>query len=588
MYSRNLSAPAFAADFPPDAPKFNQRTLHVRLINLCTSEKKSSHKIRHSEIPRVHIKGMGENTKKEFGLGNAWAAALALGGVYVLMDIAAKKENRAECTDDAHPCIGGWQNGDEKKGNQPAYKTAVKPVIDKALSFGGLIILSPLHGLISLAVYLDDPGPVLFKQKRVGKDRHLFYLHKYRSMRMDTPHDVPTHLLDNPDRYITKVGRVLRRTSLDELPQIWDIFRGKMSVIGPRPALWNQKDLIEEREKYGANGVMPGLTGLAQINGRDELEIAEKAKWDGIYARQLARGGWKAFMRDVGCFFGTLYRVARQDGLVEGGTGKMKRKSFEPGKKNQRGEKRPLGRTGIDVTPLGFGCAGVWGKKMITDQQAQELFEKAYESGVRYFDTGHSYGNAEERIGKILRSSDIVRREELVIATKFGTRLRGRRLVHDVSPEWIRRSVHMSLQRMGIGYIDCLLIHGPQICDFTEGLYETLGELKEKGIVKAIGANSFDTEVLEYICGEKRLDFVMLDYNLMRQDREGLIERLYNNGIGVIAGAPLAESLYSNRVLKIKGAKDLWYLAERCSACKAAPNKERRTLCGRFTTNKAN
>lgn len=226
------------------------------------------------------------------------------------------------------------------------------------------------------------------------------------------------------------------------------------------------------------------------------------------------------------------------------------------------GEKyRRLGKTDIYLSPLGFGCASVWGKDMISDHQAQELFEKAYELGITYFDTGHSYGNAEERIGKILQTSKTVKRDKIVISTKFGTRIVNGRLVHDVSHEWIRESVNTSLRRMGISYIDCLQLHGPQISDFTEELYHVLEELKEKGIVKAVGANSFDTDVLEFICREKRLDFVMLDYNLMRRDREELIQKLYGNGIGVVAGAPLAESLYSNRVFKIRGKKDIWYLA---------------------------
>lgn len=229
--------------------------------------------------------------------------------------------------------------------------------------------------------------------------------------------------------------------------------------------------------------------------------------------------------------------------------------------KNTEIELRTLGNTGINVTALGFGCASVWGKNMITDKQAQELFERAYALGIRYFDTGHSYGNAEERIGKILKTSKTVKRENIVISTKFGTRIINGKLVHDVSADWVKKSVDLSLQRMGIDYIDCLQIHGPRIGDFTDELYELFNELKQKGIVKAVGANSFDTDVLNYVCEENKLDFVMLDYNIMRQDREELIRKLYNNGIGVIAGAALAESLYSNRVFKIQEKKDLWYLA---------------------------
>ena len=204
-----------------------------------------------------------------------------------------------------------------EKENFNFYKKYGKRILDNILSFGGLVVLSPLYGIISLAIKIDDPGPVFFTQKRTGKDKHFFLLHKFRSMKMSAPHDVPTHQMADPEQYITRVGKVLRKTSLDELPQIWDIFRGKMSVIGPRPALWNQDDLIAEREKYGANDILPGLTGLAQINGRDELEIVEKAKLDGEYARK------QGFFMDAKCFFGTIASVVKSDGVVEGGTGKL-------------------------------------------------------------------------------------------------------------------------------------------------------------------------------------------------------------------------------------------------------------------------
>lgn len=197
------------------------------------------------------------------------------------------------------------------------YTKVGKPIIDKTLSLAGLIVLAPVYAGISAAIKIDDPGPVLFTQKRVGKDKDLFELHKFRSMKMSTPHDVPTHMLENPDQYITRVGKFLRKSSLDELPQIWDIFRGKMSIIGPRPALWNQDDLVAERDKYGANNVMPGLTGWAQINGRDELEIPVKAKLDGEYVEK------QSFLFDAKCFFGTITSVLKSDGVVEGGTGKI-------------------------------------------------------------------------------------------------------------------------------------------------------------------------------------------------------------------------------------------------------------------------
>lgn len=199
------------------------------------------------------------------------------------------------------------------------YKKFFKRLLDVVLSFLGLVLLSWLFLLLIVLIRIDDPGPAFFSQRRIGKDKKEFMLHKFRSMRTDTPHDRPTHLLEDPGQYITRVGRFLRRSSLDELPQIWDIFIGHMSVIGPRPALWNQTDLIAERDKYGANDIKPGLTGWAQINGRDELEIDVKAKFDGEYARKLSFGF------DLKCFFGTIKSVLRSDGVVEGGTGEMKK-----------------------------------------------------------------------------------------------------------------------------------------------------------------------------------------------------------------------------------------------------------------------
>lgn len=197
------------------------------------------------------------------------------------------------------------------------YSKFLKRVIDIVLSFCGLIVLLPVFALISLLIVIDDPGPVLFTQKRVGLNKTFFKLHKFRSMKMSTPHDMPTHLLENPDQYITNIGKFLRKSSLDELPQIWDIFVGNMSIIGPRPALWNQDDLVAERDKYGANDVRPGLTGWAQINGRDELEIPVKAKFDGEYVENIS------FAFDCKCFFGTIFSVLKHDGVVEGGTGEL-------------------------------------------------------------------------------------------------------------------------------------------------------------------------------------------------------------------------------------------------------------------------
>lgn len=203
------------------------------------------------------------------------------------------------------------------------YEKVIKRFIDIVLSFLALIVLSWLYLILIIAIKINDPGPAFFTQKRVGIHKSYFKLHKFRSMKMSTPHDIPTHQLENPEQYITKVGKFLRKSSFDELPQIWDIFIGKMSIIGPRPALWNQDDLVAERDKYGANDVKPGLTGWAQINGRDELEIPIKAKLDGDYTKKLKQGGFKAFGFDLRCFFGSIFSVLRSDGVVEGGTGEI-------------------------------------------------------------------------------------------------------------------------------------------------------------------------------------------------------------------------------------------------------------------------
>lgn len=205
------------------------------------------------------------------------------------------------------------------------YERVIKRLLDIVLSAIGLICLSWLFLFIAIAIKADDPGPVFFSQKRVGKDKKLFKLYKFRSMKMSTPHDMPTHLLENPDQYITKIGRFLRKSSLDELPQLWNIVVGNISIIGPRPALWNQEDLIAERDKFGANAIKPGLTGWAQINGRDELEIATKARLDGEYVAKLKSGGWNAFAFDCRCFIGTITSVLKSEGVVEGGTGSIEK-----------------------------------------------------------------------------------------------------------------------------------------------------------------------------------------------------------------------------------------------------------------------
>lgn len=219
------------------------------------------------------------------------------------------------------------ENADGKRGHlveieqQPRkrsiYDRYIKRIIGIILSFCGLVVLSPIYLIIIIAIKIDDPGPVLFTQKRVGQNKQYFKLHKFRSMKMSTPHDVPTHMLENPDQYITKVGKFLRKSSLDELPQIWDIFIGNMAVIGPRPALWNQDCLTSLRDQYGANDVKPGLTGWAQVHGRDELELDVKARLDGEYVEK------QSLIFDIKCFLMTIGAVATSKGVVEGGTGSM-------------------------------------------------------------------------------------------------------------------------------------------------------------------------------------------------------------------------------------------------------------------------
>ena len=205
------------------------------------------------------------------------------------------------------------------------YKHFFKRFFDIIISLIGIIVCSPILLIIAIAIKLESKGPIIFKQKRIGTHKKTFMILKFRTMRTDTPHDAPTHQLSDPQKWITKVGGFLRKSSLDELPQIFNIFAGQMSIIGPRPALWNQDDLVAERDKYGANDVKPGLTGWAQINGRDELEIPIKAKLDGDYVAKLNAGKFKGFAMDWKCFWGTIFSVLRSDGVVEGGTGEMKK-----------------------------------------------------------------------------------------------------------------------------------------------------------------------------------------------------------------------------------------------------------------------
>ena len=233
--------------------------------------------------------------------------------------IFVENENEPENADGVRGHLEAVGDSQHRAG---VYEKYIKRGLDVILSFGGLVVLSPVFLILAVAIYIDDPGPILFTQKRTGENKQYFKLHKFRSMKMCTPHDKPTHMLDNPQSYITRVGKFLRAHSLDELPQIWDIFIGNMSVIGPRPGLWNQDLLTAERDKYGANDVKPGLTGWAQINGRDELEIPEKAKLDGEYVAKMGLG------MDLKCFLGSVGVFGGDDSVVEGGTGEMAKKGM--------------------------------------------------------------------------------------------------------------------------------------------------------------------------------------------------------------------------------------------------------------------
>lgn len=204
------------------------------------------------------------------------------------------------------------------------YCTNIKRKLDIVIALIALIVLSPVLLILSILVKMTSKGPIFFKQKRVGIYKTYFYIWKFRTMRVDTPKDVPTHLFSNPEQFITPIGRFLRKTSLDELPQLFNIAAGQMAIVGPRPALWNQYDLIEKRDKYGANDVLPGLTGLAQINGRDELEISKKAKLDGIYVKKMS------FLFDICIIVKTIFRVLERDGVKEGG--------IKVNNKNRRGK----------------------------------------------------------------------------------------------------------------------------------------------------------------------------------------------------------------------------------------------------------
>lgn len=211
------------------------------------------------------------------------------------------------------------------------YRIFGKRLLDIFISAIGIIVLAIPMIIVAIIIKVSDPGPVFFKQKRVGLNKTYFTLYKFRSMKLSTPHDMPTHLLSNPEQYFLKCGKLIRKTSIDELPQLFNILKGDMSVVGPRPALWNQEDLIAERDKYGANDVRPGLTGWAQINGRDELEISIKAKYDGEYVNNLCMGKGHGFIMDIKCFLGTFVKVLKGDGVVEGEREKFEKERCKEG-----------------------------------------------------------------------------------------------------------------------------------------------------------------------------------------------------------------------------------------------------------------
>lgn len=282
-------------------------------------------------------------------------SAVILGVAFFIMKMFAKKQRSATYYEDEpleqnemqgkkvvfvedkndEPNADGVQGHLESTGVTTHYPTFyekfIKRGIDVVLSFFGMVCLAPVYAVTALCIKKDDPGPVIFCQKRVGEDKRYFKLFKFRSMRLDTPKNVPTHMLDNPDKYLLKSGKLIRKLSIDELPQLWNIFIGNMSIIGPRPALWNQDFLTSERDKYGANDIKPGLTGLAQISGRDELEIPEKAKLDGLYAQNLKYSSMSGLQMDTKILLGSVYAVLKSKGVVEGGTGQMA-KEFEKAK----------------------------------------------------------------------------------------------------------------------------------------------------------------------------------------------------------------------------------------------------------------
>lgn len=274
------------------------------------------------------IKNMKKKKAKTLGAIIAGAA-----GITAVLGHVLNKREKEELHSDAA--------GRRTTGHATFYEKYIKRVLDISISFCGLIVLAPVIALSFIVTFVEDPGNVIFRQKRVGIHKSYFYIHKLRSMKRNCP-DIPTHLMENPEQYLLKSGKLFRKYSIDELTQLIDIIRGRMSIVGPRPALWNQDDLVAERDKYGANDVMPGLTGWAQINGRDELEIPVKAKLDGEYVKALKKSSISGFVMDCKCFFGTITSVLHHDGVVEGGTGEMNREEETSDRQSVIGFGKPV------------------------------------------------------------------------------------------------------------------------------------------------------------------------------------------------------------------------------------------------------
>ena len=344
----------------------------------------------------------------------------------------------------------------------------LKRGVDIVLSGGAIVVLSPVLGLLALAIKLDSKGPVLFKQKRVGKDKELFEIYKFRTIRTDTPSDMPTHMLKDPDQFITKTGKLLRKTSLDELPQIFNIFTGKMSIIGPRPALWNQDDLIAERDKYHANDVTPGLTGWAQINGRDELEIDVKAKFDGDYVNEMG------LKMDIKCFLATIGSVLLGDGVVEGGTGELEETvdtqivDSEKINKEAKIGAAVVGTAGaVGLAGLGFVC------KHIKNNKKENKFHKGLLLGSLVL--GYTAYTAYTNVKRKVQLQDIFINEKELKQTKEDKNLQLKKVLITGASSYIGESVEKWLNNSDNEYeVDTLDMLDPNWKEFDFSKYDTV------------------------------------------------------------------------------------------------------------------